>query len=181
MTTTLVPEASRPATATIPIDHFDGPGLTTTPAAQLARIREQAPAFRAWFAATGRVDCLAARSLVTLPYPTRWALWEACSLRGLPYVWMTNRMFVVQWREGRRTRTLIAEPSDYELGVNGVSAPARDSRGRMVAAVSVTGPDVRLSEERIREIAPLLKDAATQLESALGHAAPEGGSNADRL
>src|SRR5205807_3328817 len=113
-----VPEPSRPATATIPSDHFDGPGLTTTPAAQLARIREQAPAFRAWFAATGRVDCLAARSLVTLPYPTRWALWEACSLRGLPYVWMTNRMFVVQWREGRRTRTLIAEPSDYELGVN---------------------------------------------------------------
>src|SRR5205807_8681115 len=113
-----VPEPSRPATATIPSDHFDGPGLTTTPAAQLARIREQAPAFRAWFAATGRVDCLAARSLVTLPYPTRWALWEACSLRGLPYVWMTNRMFVVQWRDQGRLRTLVAEPSDYELGAN---------------------------------------------------------------
>ena len=64
---------------------------------------------------------------------------------------------------------------DYELGVNGVSAPARDNHGRVVAAVSVTGPDVRLSEARIREIAPVLKDAATQLESALGHTAPAGG------
>jgi IclR family acetate operon transcriptional repressor len=58
---------------------------------------------------------------------------------------------------------------DYELGVNGVSAAARDSHGRMVAAVSVTGPDVRLSEGRIREIAPLLRDAAAQLETALRH------------
>lgn len=82
--------------------------------------------------------------------------------------------------EVRRTR-LGMSLGDYELGVNGVSAPARDDRGRMVAAVSVTGPDVRLSEDRIREIAPLLRDAATQLESALGHAAPDRGSHADRL
>jgi DNA-binding IclR family transcriptional regulator len=82
--------------------------------------------------------------------------------------------------EVRRTG-LGVSLGDYELGVNGVSAPARDSHGTVVAAFSVTGPDVRLSEARIREIAPVLKDAATQLESALGHTAPEGGSNADRL
>jgi len=82
--------------------------------------------------------------------------------------------------EVRRTG-LGVSLGDYELGVNGVSAPARDGNGRVVAAFSVTGPDVRLSEHRIREIAPVLKDAATQLESALDHEPPEGGTNADRL
>jgi hypothetical protein len=115
MTETLTPVAAPPGPRLI--EHFDPPGLAITPGEQLERIREQALAFREWFRATGRVDCFAARSLVTLPYPTRWALWEACSLRALPYVWMTNRMFVVRWRESDRVRTLVAEPSDYELGV----------------------------------------------------------------
>jgi hypothetical protein len=63
------------------------------------------------------VDAFTARSLVTLPYPKRFGLWEACNV-PVPYVWMTNRMFVVQWQEDGRTRTLLAEPSDYELGID---------------------------------------------------------------
>jgi glyoxylase-like metal-dependent hydrolase (beta-lactamase superfamily II) len=98
------------------IGAFDPPSLDTTPAEQLRRIRERAPAFRDWFRETGRVTGFAARSLVTLPYPRRYALWEACR-SPVPYVWMTNRMFVVRWEEEGRTRTLVAEPSDYELGL----------------------------------------------------------------
>lgn len=101
-----------------PVEHFEAPGLDATPAAQLRAIREQAPAFKEWFRATGTVDFFAARSLVTLPYPKRFGLWEACTL-PLPYVWMTNRMFVVQWADADgKTKTLLAEPSDYELGVD---------------------------------------------------------------
>ncbi|HEX2196821.1 MAG TPA: hypothetical protein VHJ76_07835 [Actinomycetota bacterium] len=119
--------STRPSLA--PIDHFEAANLDETPAAQLRRIREQAPRFKEWFRSTGTVDFFAGRSLVTLPYPRRFALWEACSV-PVPYVWMTNRMFVVQWEEEddgspgrsatgkRRTRTLLAEPSDYELGVD---------------------------------------------------------------
>ena len=99
------------------VDHFDAPGLDRTPAEQLRLVREQAPTFKDWFRSTGQVDFFAARSLVTLPYPKRFALWEACSV-PVPYVWMTNRMFVVQWREEGRTKTLLAEPSDYELGID---------------------------------------------------------------
>lgn len=99
------------------IDHFSPPDLETTPAAELRRIRDRAPAFKEWFRSTGVVDAFAARSLVTLPYPRRFGLWEACRL-PVPYVWMTNRMFVIRWTEDGRTRTLLAEPSDYELGVD---------------------------------------------------------------
>ena len=99
------------------IDAFDPPTLETTPAEQLRRIRGQAPEFREWFRGTGRVTGFTARSLVTLPYPRRYALWEACR-SPVPYVWMTNRMMVVQWEEEGGIRTLVAEPSDYDLGVS---------------------------------------------------------------
>ncbi len=99
------------------IDHFEAPNLDTTPAQQLQDIRRRAPEFREWLRATGQVDVLAARSLVTLPYPKRFGLWEACSV-PVPYLWMTNRMFVVQWKQDGMTKTLLAEPSDYELGID---------------------------------------------------------------
>jgi hypothetical protein len=134
MTETLTP-TTEPGTFVDPkpIEHFDPPGLRITPAEQLERIRVQAPEFKAWLRATGAVERFAARSLVTLPYPTRWALWEACSTRALPYVWMTNRMFVIQWHADGRLQTLVAEPSDYELGVSTpyISASIDGGSGRL--------------------------------------------------
>ena len=99
-----------------PIDAITTPRLDETPAAALRRVREEAPAFREWFRGTGEVTAFASRDLVTLPYPRQYGLWEACRART-KYVWMTNRMFAIQWHDGERTRTLIAEPSDYELGI----------------------------------------------------------------
>lgn len=112
MTSTLAP-----AISASPIDHFRAPDLGATPAEQLREIRVRAPGFKEWFRSSGQVTAFAARSLVTLPYPKRFGLWEACNL-PVPYVWMTNRMFVVQWQEEGRTKTLLAEPSDYELGID---------------------------------------------------------------
>lgn len=100
-----------------PIGHFAAPDLASTPAEQLREVRGRAPEFKEWFRGTGRVELFAARSLVTLPYPRRFGLWESCNV-PVPYVWMTNRMFVVQWQDEGRTKTLLAEPSDYELGVD---------------------------------------------------------------
>jgi DNA-binding IclR family transcriptional regulator len=56
---------------------------------------------------------------------------------------------------------------DHELGVNGISAAARDAAGRPVAIVSVTGPDVRLTAQRLDAIAPLVRSSADQLARAL--------------
>ena len=103
-------------TAFAPLTAISEPRLDETPAAALRRIRAEAPAFREELRATGTVSAFVSRDLVTLPYPRRFGLWEACTALT-KYVWMTNRMFVVQWDEGGRTRTLIAEPSDYELGI----------------------------------------------------------------
>ena len=51
--------------------------------------------------------------------------------------------------------------------MNGMSAPATDAEGNVVAIVTVTGPAARLSAERLAEIAPDLQRAAAELSAAL--------------
>ncbi|MBC7643946.1 MAG: hypothetical protein H7123_02390, partial [Thermoleophilia bacterium] len=101
------------------LDWFDEPDLDVTPAAQLREIREQAPRFREWFRTTGVATAFQSRSLITLPYLKRYGLYEACTV-PVPYVWFTNRMFIVQWKDAAtdKTKTLLAEPTDYELGID---------------------------------------------------------------
>lgn len=110
MSTTLTPTVDL-----VSIDHFGPVDLAEPPAQALERIREVTPGFREWLRRSGMVDLFSARSLVTLPYPRTYALWEASTSRS-PYVWMTSRVFVVRWQDGRRIRTMLVGPSDYELG-----------------------------------------------------------------
>lgn len=56
---------------------------------------------------------------------------------------------------------------DYEIGVNGISAAARDVHGHPVAFIAVTGPDVRLTTAGLRDVAPMVLQAAAELEDAL--------------
>lgn len=58
---------------------------------------------------------------------------------------------------------------ELEIGLNAVAAPVRDYTGEVVAAVSVTGPPSRLSEQRIREeVAPQVIACGLQISQALG-------------
>jgi hypothetical protein len=90
--------------------------LGETPASHLRSVRQMAPRIRETLQQSGVVNGFASRSLVTLPYPRHYGLWEACSV-PVPYVFMTNRMFVVRYQDFEGVdRILVAEPSDYELG-----------------------------------------------------------------
>jgi len=69
--------------------------------------------------------------------------------------------------EVRRTG-IATSIGDYEVGVNGISAAARDARGHPLAFIGVTGPDVRLTAESLTEVAPVVRTAAAELAYALG-------------
>ena len=45
--------------------------------------------------------------------------------------------------------------SEYEPGLNGISAAARDAEGEPVAYLSLTGPDYRLPASRTAAVTPL--------------------------
>ncbi|WP_169947972.1 IclR family transcriptional regulator [Microbispora sp. H11081] len=59
---------------------------------------------------------------------------------------------------------------EYEIGLNAIAAPIRSHEGEVVAAVSASGPAYRFSEERMREIAPVLVAGAGDISHRLGHA-----------
>jgi hypothetical protein len=112
--------AAQPSTVGTPIDTFAALH-TAQPAggwgAHLRLGRARAVAFRAELAGAGTPDFVGTRTLVSLPYPTRFGLWRAATSPA-PFVTITNRMLVIRWTEsdGRR-RTLLFEPSDVERGV----------------------------------------------------------------
>ncbi len=100
-----------------PIDVFAGPTLSRPPLEELRELPERAEAFRERLRASGTVDAFWSRPLVTLPYLRRYGLYEACTV-PVPYIWFTNRVFIVQWTDPSdgELRTLLAEPTDHERG-----------------------------------------------------------------
>ena len=58
---------------------------------------------------------------------------------------------------------------EQEEGVSCVAAPVRDFTGQVVAAISVSGPWIRITPERVMELVPLVKEACAKLSSALGY------------
>lgn len=54
-------------------------------------------------------------------------------------------------------------------GGSAVAAPVFDRDGRVVAAVSVRGPDIRMPKSRITQLVPLVVEAATRMSRELGH------------
>lgn len=50
-----------------------------------------------------------------------------------------------------------------------MAVPLRDSSGQVVAALTVTGPSLRLPPDRIQHVLPLLLSAAHKISRRLGY------------
>jgi DNA-binding IclR family transcriptional regulator len=57
---------------------------------------------------------------------------------------------------------------ELEPGLNAVAAPIRGPGGRVIAAVSVSGPSFRLPEDRIPDVAATVRDAANEISALMG-------------
>ena len=58
---------------------------------------------------------------------------------------------------------------ELEPGLAAMAAPVRGARGDVVAALSITGPTLRMGPARIRELQPILIDEALTMSRRLGH------------
>ncbi|MBX6383352.1 MAG: IclR family transcriptional regulator [Microbispora sp.] len=67
-----------------------------------------------------------------------------------------------------RERGYAMSLEELEEGLNALAAPVRSFRGEVVAAVSASGPAYRFSEERMREVAPILVEGAAEISRRLG-------------
>jgi IclR family transcriptional regulator, acetate operon repressor len=65
---------------------------------------------------------------------------------------------------------------ELEIGLAAIAAPVRGAGGQVVAALSITGPTVRMTTRRIAELKPILIEEARTLSRRLGN--PQQGEHA---
>jgi IclR family acetate operon transcriptional repressor len=58
---------------------------------------------------------------------------------------------------------------ELEQGLAAIAAPVRGARGDVIAALSISGPTLRMTTARILELQPVLIDEAGSLSRRLGH------------
>ena len=65
---------------------------------------------------------------------------------------------------------------ELEVGLGAIAAPVRGAGGEVVAALSISGPTIRMTPERISELKPTLIEEARSLSLRLGN--PQQGEHA---
>ncbi len=68
-----------------------------------------------------------------------------------------------------RRQGFATDYGEQEEGVSCIAAPARDFSGRVVAAISISGPWIRITPERVPTLVPLVQEACIKLSLALGY------------
>jgi IclR family transcriptional regulator, acetate operon repressor len=58
---------------------------------------------------------------------------------------------------------------ELEVGLSAMAAPVRGARGEVIAALSISGPSLRMPAARIAELRPILISEARTLSRRLGH------------
>jgi DNA-binding IclR family transcriptional regulator len=61
---------------------------------------------------------------------------------------------------------------ELEAGLTAVAAPVHGPSGEVVAALSISGPTLRLTRERVAELAPILVQEARALAERLANRSP---------
>lgn len=73
-----------------------------------------------------------------------------------------------------RREGFAAAVEELEMGLAAIAAPVYGAGGEVIAALSITGPTVRMTPQRIAELKPVLIAEAGILSHRLGHPEQEG-------
>ena len=80
-------------------------------ASRLRKLRRAGEQVRERILSEGTAEAVATCALITLPYPTAFAF-SGAARSPAPYIMMTNRMNVVQFRHEGALKTLLFNPTD---------------------------------------------------------------------
>ena len=68
-----------------------------------------------------------------------------------------------------REKGYAVSRGEWIIDASGTAAPIFDQRGQITAAISISGPGQRFTDEKINEMADLLVEEAAQISFALGY------------
>jgi len=100
------------------------------------------------------------------------ALLQAKGLAGFTDKTIVDTARLAAELETTRKRGWALDDEERTLGMRCVAAPIYNEYGEAVAGISVSGPSVRIPDERIGELGPQVKRAAEQITKSIGGRAP---------
>lgn len=68
-----------------------------------------------------------------------------------------------------RENGFAIDNEECEVGAKCIAAPIRDYTNQVVAAVSISGPSARLSEERLDDLVIVVKETASKISKEIGY------------
>jgi DNA-binding IclR family transcriptional regulator len=85
---------------------------------------------------------------------------------------ITDRRRLERELEAVRDQGYATIVEELELGLSAVAAPVRDRGGEVVAALTVSGPSLRLAPQRLRLLGRVTLEQAHAISTRLGHRVP---------
>jgi len=67
-----------------------------------------------------------------------------------------------------RKEGVAVDNMEHEEGVRCVAAPIRNYEGKVIASISISGPSIRITEEKIPQLALMVKETAETISKRLG-------------
>ena len=108
---------------------------------------------------------------------------DLVALRGLPALTARTITMLDAWKQELarvRERGWSTDDEEAADGLRCLAAPVRDESCEVVAALSISAPTTRLSQEDVKRIAPTLINTANHVSASLGwrpsdpHGSPSG-------
>ncbi|MDL2229335.1 helix-turn-helix domain-containing protein [Treponema sp. OttesenSCG-928-L16] len=81
---------------------------------------------------------------------------------------ITNSLELAAELERIRVSGFAYDNEEHELGVQCVAAPVFDRQGKILAAVSISGPSIRLANEKLDSFRDLVQSAAREISVKMG-------------
>jgi DNA-binding IclR family transcriptional regulator len=82
---------------------------------------------------------------------------------------ITDQALLTQHLEEIRRQGAALDDEEHQEGVRCLAAPVYDYMGTVIAAIGISGPTVRVTDDRLAELAQRVKDAAKELSEDLCH------------
>lgn len=92
------------------------------------------------------------------------------ALAQLTNTTITDRQALMGQLADIRRRGYATDDEEAIEGLRCAAAPIFDHHDKVVAAISIAGPSVRMTQERLPELAVIVADAARRISARLGHA-----------
>ncbi|MEH6993941.1 IclR family transcriptional regulator [Neobacillus drentensis] len=92
--------------------------------------------------------------------------------KGMPYHTdhtITSIEAILQELKQIRQRGYALDLEENEYGITCIAAPVFDHLGKVVAAVSISGPTTRMTKDRLTHLGPIMIQTSHQLSARLGH------------